>query len=137
MVTVLSCGPDFSVEVNVTLITRVPFGRIGSFGYSGTVQPHEPTAVLMIRGSLPLFENLNSWVTDSPCLMVPKLYSSSSNFITGPFGRSTPEVVGACAFTVSTAIAKRGRRSNFFIIVNFWIVFKVLLSDKCITNRAI
>src|SRR5215204_5844003 len=88
MVTVLSCMPIFPVELKVTLICPLSPFFIGSFGQTGTVQPHEPCASEMISGSLPTLEKLKSYVMDSPCLIVPKSYVSTSNLNSPAFGLS-------------------------------------------------
>src|SRR5258705_6259521 len=85
MVTVLSCIRILPPELKVTLTTPESPFLMGSLGQSGTVQPHEPEALVIINGSLPVLVNLKICVTTSPCLMVPKLYSSSSNLNSGAF----------------------------------------------------
>src|SRR5258706_2308574 len=89
MVTVLSCIPILPAELKVTLTVALSPFLMGSLGHTGTVHPHEPEALVMIKGSFPVLRNENSWVTTSPCLMVPKLYSSSSNLNSGAFLLST------------------------------------------------
>src|SRR5688572_6255745 len=95
IVIVLSCIPTLPAELKVTLM--VPFSPFfkGCLGHSGTVQPHDPCASVMIKGSLPAFTNSKAYSTLSPCLIVPKEYSSFSNFIEGPSALATVEVAGA------------------------------------------
>src|SRR5436853_4750840 len=85
MVTVLSCIPIFPAELKVTFTVPLSPFLMGSLGHSGTVHPHEPAALVMISGSLPVLVKVNRWVMLSPCLIVPKLYSSSSNLNSGAF----------------------------------------------------
>lgn len=54
-----------------TLITPVAPGAIGSFGQSGTVQPQDPFALVIIRGSLPVFLNSNVQFGSPPYLIFP------------------------------------------------------------------
>ena len=53
IVTVFVCLFFLPLLLNSTLISPSPPGATGSFGHSGTVQPHEPFALLMINGSSP------------------------------------------------------------------------------------
>lgn len=46
--------------LNVTLILPDSPGLTGVWVYSGTVQPQVDSTLLMIRGSAPVFSNLNS-----------------------------------------------------------------------------
>src|SRR5262245_8725330 len=85
MVTVLSCIPILPAELKVTLMVLLSPFLTGSLGHSGTVHPHEPEALVIINGSLPELTKVKMWVTLFPCLMVPKLYSSSSNLNSGAF----------------------------------------------------
>ena len=59
IVTVFVKAPTLSVAY-FTPITAFAPGRIGSFGKDGTVQPHEPVALVIINGLFPLFTNTNS-----------------------------------------------------------------------------
>lgn len=44
----------------LTLMDAFSPGAMGVLGQMGTVQPHEPTQLVMIRGSLPVFLKVNS-----------------------------------------------------------------------------
>jgi hypothetical protein len=54
-----------------TLITPVAPGAIGSFGHSGTVQPQDPFAFEIIKGSFPVFLNSKAQLGSPPYLMFP------------------------------------------------------------------
>ena len=56
IVTLLLIGPGRFVSY-LTRIEPVAPGAICSFYHSGTVQPHDPFALEMINGSLPVFLN--------------------------------------------------------------------------------
>ena len=58
IVTLLLIGPGLLVSY-FTLILALAPGAIGSLGQVGTVQPQDPFAFEMIRGSLPVFLNSN------------------------------------------------------------------------------
>ncbi len=87
-VTRLLCGPGFPFELNSILISAVAPGGTGSFGQVGTVQPQDPFALLIIKGSEPVFLNLNMCFTTSPSSQVPKLNFSCSYWmvVVGPVG---------------------------------------------------
>ena len=70
MVTFLLITPAREVSY-FTLIEALAPGAIGSFGHSGTVQPHEPFAFEIINGALPVFLNSNVQVPSAPFLIVP------------------------------------------------------------------
>src|SRR3989338_5404641 len=70
IVTDLLIGPAFLV-LYFTVIFCVTPGAIGSFGHSGTVHPHEPFALEIINGSLPVFVNSNVQVPLPPFLTFP------------------------------------------------------------------
>jgi len=61
------------VVLYFTVILDFSFGIIGCFGHSGTTQPQELKADIMLRGKSPLFENSKICVPSSPCIIVSKL----------------------------------------------------------------
>ena len=58
IVTLLLIGPGRLVSYFTRMVPFAP-GAIGSFGHSGTVQPQEPFALEIIKGSSPVFLNSN------------------------------------------------------------------------------
>ena len=84
-VTDFCCIPGLLLESKLTIIFPEAPGAIGVFlGYCGTVQPQLPRASTIIKSSWPVFVKLNSVVTVSPSLMVPKSCSVLSKVIIGP-----------------------------------------------------
>lgn len=61
--------PVFSV-LYLIFISPFLFGRIGSFGHDGTVQPHDENADVIISGSLPIFSNSKKHSPDEPLEIV-------------------------------------------------------------------
>ena len=55
----------------LTDITPDSPGIIGSLGQVGTVQPHDPLALEIINGSLPVLVNTNSLTPLALCSIVP------------------------------------------------------------------
>src|SRR5690554_5904464 len=88
MVTVLFCLFFCFPGLYTTFISPVPPGAMGSLGYSGTVQPHEPFAFSIINGSLPVLVNVKILVFSESCKIEPKstLFSANWMFVSGPFG---------------------------------------------------
>jgi hypothetical protein len=66
---------------------------IGSLGNLGTVHPHDPFALMRMRGSSPVFVNSKSFWIFSPSVTVPKLNSVALK-LTVVVGPSDSEVLG-------------------------------------------
>ena len=66
-----------------TLIAPLSPGAIASLGYSGTVQPQLLVALVITKGTLPVFLKLKEVCTSTFCLISPKSWVVSSNFIWG------------------------------------------------------
>jgi hypothetical protein len=79
-VTDLLWSPGLPFESKITLIWLDLPGLMGSLGHSGTVQPHEPWASLIIMSLSPVFLNLKMCVIFSPSAIVPQSWLVSSNF---------------------------------------------------------
>ena len=54
-VTDLFCNPFLPLLLKITFIELLSPGNIGNLGHSGTVHPHEPFALEIIRGVSPSF----------------------------------------------------------------------------------
>jgi hypothetical protein len=80
---VLICCIGFPFVSNLTFISPVSPTPIGSFGQSGTVQPHEAVALSITSGDFPVFVNSNIWFTISPSFTLPKSNSVLSIVKTG------------------------------------------------------
>ena len=59
-VTVFDVSPCFPVESKDTFMFPVLPTLIGVLGYSGTVQPQEPLAEVIVKSASPVFLNLKS-----------------------------------------------------------------------------
>src|SRR5690606_17905305 len=90
-VMVLFCNPDFPSELKTTSISPLSPGLIGSFGQRGTVHPQLPCAEEIIKLLLPTFLNLKIVFTDSPWVICPKSFTSSSNSKKGKLSLSIAE----------------------------------------------
>ena len=88
-VIVLFCNPDLPSELKTTSISPFSPGLIGSFGHCGTVQPQLPWAEDIIKLLFPTFLNLKIVLTDSPWVIWPKSFTSSSNSKKGKLSLST------------------------------------------------
>ena len=70
-VTVLEMA-SFPEPLYTTLIAPLSPGAMASFGYSGTVQPQLLVALVITKGTLPVFLNLKEVCTSTFCLISPK-----------------------------------------------------------------
>src|SRR5690554_2439521 len=95
-----------------TLIEADSPGAIGSLGQEGTVQPQEPFALEITKGSFPVFLNTNSQFPSAYWSMVPQSCVSFSNSILAP------DSTAACANKPFIPIKAENNKlrvnSNFF-----------------------
>ncbi len=70
IVTLLLIAPGRFVSYLTRIVPFAP-GAIGSFGHSGTVQPQDPFALEIIKGSSPVFLNSNVQYGSPSYLMLP------------------------------------------------------------------
>src|SRR5687768_11697698 len=119
----LFCWPILPALLKTALIVPLLPGAIGSFGHSGVVQPQVTSTCLITSGALPVFLNLKTCSTMSPCLMLPKSCFVSAKVITGP-----AVVVFVVLVFLSVAVwadatpmvndIETARMNNFFILID-------------------
>src|SRR5690606_34367870 len=89
-VTVLFCLPSCLPGLYSMRSSALSPGAMGCLGYSGTVHPQLPTALVITRGSLPVLVNLKTCLLSVSCMMRPKSWVAEAN----PMEVVGPETAG-------------------------------------------
>src|SRR5690606_27221769 len=89
-----------------------------------TVRPQVSATLEITSGAFPVFSNLKTCSTLSPCVMSPKSLEDSSKVITGP------STVFSCAWTEMDIIAATSKIKSFLILVLIIYILDTLFNVK-------